>query len=363
MAGRAPNHADGEPVLLTVAICTRNRARLMAAAVESVLPHLGPDAELLIVDNASSDDTDEVAARFIQTQPRVRSCREPELGLSAARNRALEEAQGAFVVYLDDDATAQPGWLEQYRAFLAAHSGLPIAAVGGRVVPRYEAPPPRWLAEGENLLDRGDREMRFEGRGGPWGGNLALNRDLALNCGGFDPAFGRKGGSLLGGEETELFHRLRQAGGEIWWLPGADIDHLVPQSRLTLACQCRGTFCLGRSSAMMRLRAMSGRGHRLAFRIGRVCLAPLHILYYWLSSLTLLLLGRVRLAAKMFFRSMRTAGFAWQLMDVDPTARREGLPMSSSNADRVVQDVRFRNLETRQDGVRVRQSAIGKAGR
>src|SRR5262245_36006278 len=89
--------AAGLTPFVTVAICTRNRSRFLEKAIRSVMPQLTVDSELLIVDNASTDETPDMANRFASINARIRVCLERELGLSVARNRALSTARGEFV--------------------------------------------------------------------------------------------------------------------------------------------------------------------------------------------------------------------------------------------------------------------------
>ena len=224
--------ASAAAPFLTVAICTRNRADFLEKAVHSVLPQITDDTEMLIVDNASADNTPEVASRLAGANPAVALWRENELGLSAARNAALVRARGQYVIFLDDDALAEPGWLEAYRRFLISPSAERIAVVGGAVFPDYEVAPPKWLGAGAHQLDLGGTPKRVSARGGPWGGNSAYRRVAALQVGMFDTRLGRKGNSLAALEESDLNLRLLKAGYEIWWLPGAGIRHFVAASRL-----------------------------------------------------------------------------------------------------------------------------------
>ncbi len=106
--------------LITVAICTRNRAALLEKAVRSVLEQMTPCAEILIVDNGSSDNTELLAANFAAAEPRVKFFSERQTGLSVARNSALRVATGQWVIFLDDDALAEPGWLAAYEFFSLA---------------------------------------------------------------------------------------------------------------------------------------------------------------------------------------------------------------------------------------------------
>ena len=98
MTGNEPNShlATAAAPLITVAICTRNRAKYLLRAVESVLPQLTDKTELLVVDNASSDDTPAVAARLAAAHPRVKVWREPNPGICFARNSRTRQCQGGI---------------------------------------------------------------------------------------------------------------------------------------------------------------------------------------------------------------------------------------------------------------------------
>ena len=304
---------SGATPLITVAICTRNRAGFLEQAVRSVLPQITDDTEVLIVDNASTDETPKMAAQLAATNPRVTICRENELGLSAARNMALARARGQYVIFLDDDAVAEPGWLAAYRGLLGKALSGNIAAAGGAVCPRYETALPVWLDPRAHKLEGSESPHAFDGPGGPWGCNFALHRARAIEAGGFDPAYGRKGRSMAAHEETDLFQRLNRAGYEVWWLPEARIRHWVAKERLTLAVHCRSMFSLGRSTALLRQQHVSGKLRRGCYFLARLAAAPFHIVVCLLGGLAMALLGRVRIAANMLFRSVRIAGFAYQL--------------------------------------------------
>lgn len=309
-----PGAPDPErPPLVTVAICTRNRARLMEQAVQSVLGQINDQTEILIVDNGSTDETPEAAARFAARHPSVLVRQETELGLSAARNAALAKARGAYVIFLDDDATAEEGWLEAYFQFFKAAPSARIGAAGGAVFPRFERSQPAWLEPGAHTLNWSDRTQRFTGKGGPWGCNFGLHRQTALELGGFNTALGRKGNSMGAHEETDLFQRMQRAGFELWWLPAARIRHLVPAQRLSLGFHLRVEFSHGRSSALYRLQRIPSRAARALFLLGRVLAAPFHFAVCLLAGLVVLPFRQRRAAVGLFSRSARIAGFAYQL--------------------------------------------------
>ena len=179
--------------------------------------------------------------------------------------------------------------------------------------PRYETALPVWLDPHAHELGGSESPHAFDGPGGPWGCNFALHRARAIAAGGFDPAYGRKGRSMAAHEETDLFQRLNRAGYEVWWLPEARIRHWVAKERLTLAVHCRSMFSLGRSTALLRQQQVTGKLRRGCYFLVRLAAAPFHIAVCLLAGLAMALLGRVRVAANMVFRSVRIAGFAYQL--------------------------------------------------
>src|SRR5271170_6316251 len=103
--------------LITVVICTRNRAAFLEKAIRSVLAQANDRVEILIVDNGSTDDTPAFAGKFAAADSRVKFFVEPATGLSRARNTALKNAKGDWIIFFDDDAVAEPGWLAAYENF------------------------------------------------------------------------------------------------------------------------------------------------------------------------------------------------------------------------------------------------------
>jgi glycosyltransferase involved in cell wall biosynthesis len=309
-----PDTSSSRRPLLSVALCTRNRAALLARAIASVLPQLDDDGELLIVDNASSDATPALAQTTAAAHPRVRALQETKPGLSAARNTALQAARGRFVIFLDDDARAEPGWLEAYRNFFRAPPSDRIAVVGGAVEPDFEVPPPKWFSGEQNKFDLGPAPQRITEHRGPWGCNIAYERDAALRAGGFNLQLGRKGTSLGSHEEMDLNLRLETLGREIWWLPGARIRHFIGAERVRLRWRLRSEFEQSRSRVTIKFRNRPRRSARLLYGCGRVLIAP-----PWcavnlvLASLTWPF-GNGRFAVRSLTRAARTAGIATELL-------------------------------------------------
>lgn len=226
---------------VTVAICTWNRAALLRATLEHMtalqVPP-GTEWELLVVDNNSTDGTAGTIASFDSRLP-IRRVFEPEPGLAHARNCAMREASGDYILWTDDDVLVEPNWIA---AYVAAFVRYPSAGFfGGVIRPWFPNVPPEWLRRGFDhvssayaALDLGpDVKSLSVGRLTPYGANMAFRLD-EQRAFPFDPSLGRRPGSLVGGEEVDVFERMRSRAIEGWWIPDAVVRHFIPPERQTL---------------------------------------------------------------------------------------------------------------------------------
>jgi glycosyltransferase involved in cell wall biosynthesis len=154
-------------------------------------------------------------------------------GLSAARNTGIRHAHGDIVAFLDDDARADPGWLEQLeRRF--AESG--VAGVGGWVEPSWDGIRPRWLAE-ELYWIVGCSYRGLPADGAPVrnaiGANMAFRRTILMEIGGFREGVGQTATTMLRNDDTEIGIRVRGRwpDARIIHVPAARVEHAVPESR------------------------------------------------------------------------------------------------------------------------------------
>ena len=243
----------------TVVICTHNRAALVVRAVEQALAEArASDGEVLVVDNASTDETPALLASLARRHaPLLRVVREPQLGLSVARNRGLIEARGELAAFLDDDAVPRPGWL---RALRAPYREPEVAAVGGRIRLHFPTPPPAWLTPplhaAFSAFDAGDepRKLRYGHDDYPYGANVSFRVARARATGGFCTRLGPLGRVELVHDETDLCYRLEHEGGEIRYAPDAVVDHWVLPERLAPERLLQRYELSGRSAAIFILR-------------------------------------------------------------------------------------------------------------
>lgn len=242
---------------ISAVICTHNRADLLALALESLCRQSlsDDDFQVLVVDNGSTDDTEVVARSFCNSRANFTYVAEPELGLSKARNRGLREAQSKYIAYLDDDAVAEPEWLQEILAAFTEVEPKP-ACVGGKTLPNWQGPRPLWLhdalLESLSVIDWSCEAFFVEPPYFLVGANIAFDRALILEVGGFNESLGRVGKVLLSSEETELVNRIREAGRPIYYAPKAIVSHLVSRSRLTKAWHFERAKWYGISQGLVR---------------------------------------------------------------------------------------------------------------
>lgn len=133
----AAHYDDTQKLRMSVCVCTRNRADLLAALLASLVAQTRTPDEVLIVDNASTDDTPGVAARFATELP-LRHVVDHGDTIATVRNRALREASGEVVCFTDDDCVLHPGWLHFIEESFLLEDDVGI--VGGRVLHLEEEP-------------------------------------------------------------------------------------------------------------------------------------------------------------------------------------------------------------------------------
>ncbi len=225
---------------ISVAVCTWNRCSLLGRALEQMTKldvPAGVEWELLVVNNNSTDATDQVIASYGDRLP-LRRLYEPQQGLSHARNLAVREAHGDYIIWTDDDVLVERAWLAEYRA---AFARWPEAAVfGGPVELWLAGAPPQWL---ERTLPRVKYAFAVQDFGPeptplklgvvPTGANFAVRTDEQRRFL-YDTELGLRPGGTIRGEEVAVIEALLQDGATGWWVPAARVRHYIPPERQTI---------------------------------------------------------------------------------------------------------------------------------
>ncbi len=240
----------GKNLLTSISICTHNGEKTLSQCLESLnkQTYQKNKVEILVIDNASTDSTKNIAQDFIKKSKfKCRYIFEPKLGLSVARNRGIKEARGEIVAFIDDDATADKGWLKNLsRCFKNGD----IWAVGGRVKPKFEIEPPDWLPlKYLSVLTICNLGPKIKEVPHIVGTNMAFMRGIFQQVGLFRTDLGRKGNNLLSGEELDLCERITKASGKIIYNPKVVVYHLVSRERLNKKYFCKRLLMEGFSWA------------------------------------------------------------------------------------------------------------------
>ncbi|MEM7687791.1 MAG: glycosyltransferase [Pseudomonadota bacterium] len=247
---------------ISVVICTQNRGMALADVLDSLIAMDVPSDvtwELVVVDNASTDDTPQVIQSYADKLP-LNALREAQPGLSFARNCAVRAARGAYLVWTDDDVRVHTNWLASYARAFRDH---PEAGYfGGPITPIFEGTSPDWLVENIDRLgsqfarrDLGDEERPFEAVNGdnPFGANYAIRADIQRRYEyptylGVSPKFRRSG------EEVAVLRSVREEGFGGYWVPDAAVDHMIPEKRQTFAYIANYHRAIGETWAVLSVR-------------------------------------------------------------------------------------------------------------
>ena len=194
--------------------------------------------ECIVVDNNSSDDTSQRIKEFQKKNPSLNICYcfEPKQGLSHARNAGIKLAKGDIIAFIDDDERIVADFITAYIELFDTHADAMSA--GGKIVAEYPTGRPRWMSHYTeqpiaNPMDYGNEIRVFPKGKIPGGGNMAMRKVVFERIGLFDTTLGRTGKQLIGGEESDLFERMKNEDMRCYFVPRAVMYHIIPAEKLT----------------------------------------------------------------------------------------------------------------------------------
>lgn len=224
---------------LSVIVCTYNRDKYIGEC----LWHLANQPidqqlfEVLVINNNSTDLTETVVYDTIKKNNHVnfRYFVEKNQGHTFSRNRGINESYGELISFIDDDAFVSKDYCWATIDFFDQNTE--ISAIGGRIIPVYEKEVPKWMSKYllplVAAIDLGDRPKAFSNTKFPIGANMAFRKSVFDKYGIFDTALGRRGNDLEGGDEKEMFLRLKKGGEKIFYVPKVWVKHIIPPHRVT----------------------------------------------------------------------------------------------------------------------------------
>jgi glycosyltransferase involved in cell wall biosynthesis len=227
---------------ITVAIPTYNGAQRLPKVLEALRHQRHTEDiswDIVVIDNNSSDATEQMVRFYQENWEKpyfLTYYLEPRQGSAFARKRAIKEAKGCYIAFLDDDNIPAPDWIVSIHKFSQDYPH--IGAFSGQIHGDYEVEPPenfQKIAAFLAIREHGLHPFRFN----PDNLNLPPSAGLVVCKQAWNDAVpnqpqlkGRLGQSMMGGEDYEVLLHLHQAGWEIWYNPQMHINHCIPRHRL-----------------------------------------------------------------------------------------------------------------------------------
>jgi glycosyltransferase involved in cell wall biosynthesis len=239
--------------IISVVICTFNRAELLKKAIESIIVQTlaKRDYEIIIVDNNSQDGTldllKEIQSNILQ--PKINFVTEVKQGLGFARNTGVKNSQGIYVAFMDDDAMADSRWLESALHLFKNVKPTPLV-LGGVILPFYNTVKPAWFKDDYESRILGEKPRLLICPESFSGSNMIFRKEVIEKSGGFGVKVGMTGDYISVGEETSLFANIWSNYGDsiqMLYSPELIVFHLVEQYKMTVAYQLKRSFAAGQS--------------------------------------------------------------------------------------------------------------------
>ncbi|MDN3512812.1 MAG: glycosyltransferase family 2 protein [Candidatus Brocadia sp.] len=224
-------------IKISAIVPTYNRAYMVSGTLRSLKRQSLPQYlyEIIVVDNYVSSNTRDVVEQINREGGKeILYVYEPHLGLHNARHRGARVSRGEILAYTDDDAICDVNWLS---ALLKEYQSDEIACVGGKILPKWETPPPAWMRLFEpwtlSLLDYGDERLELAWPQNPFGCNFSIRKDTLFKLGGFNPEC--VGNKWVGDGEAGLLRRLYGRKFKVVYAPDAVVWHIIHSEKASLS--------------------------------------------------------------------------------------------------------------------------------
>ena len=258
-------------VEMTVAFATRNGAHVLRRTLDGyqALGDQNFGWKLIVVDNGSTDATREILASYEDKLP-LAVLEQHAPGKNKALNTALGALEGDFVIFTDDDAIPQRGFLGYWRETLEEKGDYDI--FGGTILPLFEATVPEWMLKSEAKFSELFAVRKLET--GPvaaadiFGPNMAVRRRVLDRGLRFRDSFGPNSQDKYYpmGSETEFCVRASKAGYKTWFSSRPTVLHIIREHQLKPEFWAARAYRLGRGTAQLHWElGIIGAGPRRSF--------------------------------------------------------------------------------------------------
>lgn len=233
---------------LSVIVCTSGEGKYLKKTLESLINQNFDKKkfEIIVVLNNASHKTKDFLTVFSQKSglPQIIIVEERNQGLGFARNKGVDTSSGKYIAFIDDDAYASKNWLKKAYELIKKEE---ILAVGGKIIPVFDAKKPDWFKEEYETRSWGESERYLKPPETFSGSNMLIKKNILLKMGGFSVKTGMSDYLSLG-EETAFFDRVWMSRGKrniLFYSPQLVVFHNVPSFKMNPFYQLKRSFAAG----------------------------------------------------------------------------------------------------------------------
>jgi len=270
---------------ISIIICTYNRAEILRECLQSLVEQTLSFEfyEVLVINNNSTDHTEEVVHEFSEAYPKFNYFMEKSVGVGFARNRGYLEAKYDWISYIDDDAKAHTNYVERALDTINKYG---YECIGGIFLPWYKYGSAKWIPKDKlsNAPEELDESVKIIKKYNACAGAIIFKKETLAEVGGFPVDYSMKGNELGYGEEDDVQKKLRKVGYTIGIDHGLRIDHLVAKYKLDWRWHIKAAYAHG--VAEIDVNQVELKHPILFFIIGCLVLPILRIPHYFWKFIT-----------------------------------------------------------------------------
>ncbi len=250
-------------MLVSAIVCTHSPDNYsnLVEAVDSLLSQTHPEIEVIVAVDGNAELHERVSAHYRGNEAVRTTLLKESVGVSGARNAGIKAAKGDIIAFIDDDAVAEKGWIEN---LLSAYSEYDAVAVGGKILPVWLGDKPDYLPEElcwlAGITHEGFAEEKVVEVRNTFGPNMSFKKEVFQKAGMFNVnlGFARKGTSYIQAEEPEFALRMRRELGKgVIYNPKAIVYHKIPPAKVKVGRLLKRAFYQGYSKALLKKLSIS----------------------------------------------------------------------------------------------------------
>jgi len=244
------NTRDNPIVMLTLALATHNGSMTLGQTLDSLTKLRFPsnDWKLIVIDNASTDETSNILQSFTERLP-LQILHQPKPGKNAALNLAIPHFEGELIIFTDDDIEPTSNWLIVMNQVAIDNPDYDL--FGGVIRPKWPCKPPDWLLEDVpiRIVYGITAEKWTDGPTRPGcirGANMAIRHNIFRSGYRFDEDVGPQPGQYRMGSESEFTARLAKLGFKLWHCKSSRVQHIIRSHQMDPHWIIRRAYRFGR---------------------------------------------------------------------------------------------------------------------